>query len=145
YGMRDYGTLAVPREALKAAGQFADYFAERLAGPRGSIDEAGTLAFLQRAENEGCRLTLEEQVGVAMLIYAAGTETTAGFMSSLLLALDANRDQWDDLVSNPELIPDAVEELLRFDSPAQTLARTCVSDVTLHGKTIPAGSRVIIL
>ncbi len=59
--------------------------------------------------------------------------------------LDARPDQRRLLVERPDLIPDAVDEFLRLTSPVQGLARTVTRDVELHGKTIPAGRKVLLL
>jgi cytochrome P450 len=74
-----------------------------------------------------------------------GNDTTTGMLGGSMPLLHERRDQRRLLVDNPELIPDAVEELLRLTSPVQGLARTTTRDVTLHGATIPAGRKVLLL
>ena len=59
--------------------------------------------------------------------------------------LDEHPDQRAELARDPSLIPSAVEEILRFEPPSPVNARWATRDVTLHGETIPAGSRVILI
>ena len=75
----------------------------------------------------------------------AGHETVAKALASGLIALHAFPDQRARLQADPSLIPAAVEELLRYDPPSQMQGRTTSEDVTLHGVTIPAGSRTMLL
>lgn len=74
-----------------------------------------------------------------------GNDTTTGMLGSSLPLLHQRPDQRRRLVEQPELIADAVDELLRLTSPVQGLARTTTRDITLHGKTIPAGRKVLLL
>ncbi len=75
----------------------------------------------------------------------AGHETVAKALASGLIALHHFPDQRAALQADPSLIPAAVEELLRYDPPSQMQGRTTSEDVTLHGVTIPAGSRTMLL
>ncbi|MCX2930814.1 cytochrome P450 [Mycobacterium sp. CVI_P3] len=74
-----------------------------------------------------------------------GNDTTTGLLGGSMPLLAERPDQRRMLVEQPELIPDAVDELLRLTSPVQGLARTVTRDVELHGKTIPAGRKVLLL
>ena len=74
-----------------------------------------------------------------------GNDTTTGLLGGAVQLLHRNPDQRALLAADPELIPDAVEEFLRLTSPVQGLARTATRDVTLHGRTIPAGRKVLLL
>ncbi|WP_163804455.1 cytochrome P450 [Mycolicibacterium anyangense] len=74
-----------------------------------------------------------------------GNDTTTGMLGGAVQLLDARPDQRRLLVERPDLIPDAVDEFLRLTSPVQGLARTVTRDVELHGKTIPAGRKVLLL
>jgi cytochrome P450/ferredoxin-NADP reductase len=86
-----------------------------------------------------------EIVGLVFGLYLAGIETTAGLLSTLFHELAKRPDQQRALRENPELIPNAVEEGLRFRTPLQLTVRTATRDVTLHGTTIPEGSRVAMV
>jgi cytochrome P450 len=79
------------------------------------------------------------------LLSAAGSETTQKLLSNSLVALDQHRDQWDLLVAEPELIPSAVNEALRYDTPSHWVARTATRPVELHGTTIEPGEWVLLL
>ena len=74
-----------------------------------------------------------------------GNDTTTGLLGGAVQLLHRNPDQRALLADDPELIVDAVEEFLRLTSPVQGLARTVTRDVTLHGRTIPAGRKVLLL
>jgi cytochrome P450 len=100
---------------------------------------------LVQAEEAGDRLTTEELRANIGLLFAAGHETTAGQISSGLLALHRNPDQWERLRKDPSLIPNAVEELLRYDSAVQMGARVTTEAVELGGVTIPANESVVAL
>lgn len=86
-----------------------------------------------------------EMVGLVFGLYLAGIETTAGLLSTLFHELAKRPDQQRALRENPSLIPNAVEEGLRFRTPLQLTVRTATRDVTLHGTTIPDGSRVAMV
>ena len=74
-----------------------------------------------------------------------GNDTTTGMLGGSVQLLHQRPDQRRLLIEQPGLIPDAVEELLRLTSPVQGLARTLTRDVELHGKTIPAGRKALLL
>lgn len=84
-------------------------------------------------------------LGFAFTMVAGGNDTTTGFLGHAAVELAGAPRQRAELVEDPSLIPDAVEELLRLASPVQGLARTTTTDVTLHGRTIPAGRKVLLL
>jgi cytochrome P450 len=90
-------------------------------------------------------LTRAETVRFANLLYSAGTETVGRLLGNAAVVLDDFPDQRAALVEQPELIPNAVEELLRFEAPSPVQGRTTTRDVTMHGVTIPAGSKVLLL
>ena len=76
---------------------------------------------------------------------AGGNDTTTGLLGGAVQLLDQNPDQRRMLTEDPELIGDAIEEFLRLTSPVQGLARTATEDVTIDGRTIPAGRKVLLL
>lgn len=89
-------------------------------------------------------LTLEELTGIAFLLLLAGHETTANMLGLGTFALLENPDQAAALRAAPELMPDAVEELLRYLSVADIFFRYATEDVELEGETITKGSTVIV-
>src|SRR4029079_16036463 len=84
-------------------------------------------------------------LGSSMLLFIAGITTTSGLISNSLLHLDRFPDQRAQIAADPALIPAAVEELVRFDPPIQTLARSTTRAVEAHGAVIPAGGRVALV
>jgi len=73
-----------------------------------------------------------------------GNDTTTGNLGGAVQLLARYPDQRAELVADPSLIPDAIEEFLRLTSPVQALARTTTCDVEVHGVTIPAGRKVLL-
>jgi cytochrome P450 len=90
-------------------------------------------------------LSREELLMFCMLLLIAGNETTTNLVSNGALALFANPEQAERLRDDPALVPSAVEEALRYDSPVQALWRQARTDVELHGTTIPKGAQVVVL
>ena len=98
---------------------------------------------LVQAEEAGDRLTQEELRANVGLLFAAGHETTANLIGNGLLALHRNPDQWRMMQANPALIPNAMEELLRYDSSVQMTGRSVLEDVELSGVPLPKGAQVV--
>ncbi|HTW16122.1 MAG TPA: cytochrome P450 [Nocardioides sp.] len=84
-------------------------------------------------------------LGYVFTMVTGGNDTTTGLLGGAVQLLAEHPDQRSLLVSDPGLVPDAVEELLRLTSPVQGLARTATRDVTLHGVTVPAGRKALLL
>jgi pimeloyl-[acyl-carrier protein] synthase len=103
----------------------------------------GLVHSLVQAEVDGIRLTEEEIIANCILTMIGGQETTTNLISSGLLTLLRHPDQMRMLVDDPALIPLAVEELLRFESPIQHTARVAQEDFSLGGKTIRRGQSVV--
>lgn len=103
----------------------------------------GLVHSLVQAEVDGIRLTEEEIIANCILTMIGGQETTTNLISSGLLTLLRHPDQMRMLVEDPALIPLAVEELLRFESPIQHTARVAQEDFLLGGKTIRRGQSVV--
>jgi cytochrome P450 len=90
-------------------------------------------------------LTHLESVGFAVLLVSAGTETVARLIGWAGLLLGTHPDQRAELVADGSLIPNAIEELLRYESPSPVQGRWSTADVELHGQVIPADSKVLLL
>jgi cytochrome P450 len=103
------------------------------------------LTRLVEAEVDGERLTQEEILGFAQLLLVGGQETTANLINNAILCFIENPDQLARLRAAPELLPSAIEEVLRYRSPLQWMPRVTRRDVDLHGQTIPAGKVVLPL
>src|SRR2546430_4327543 len=100
---------------------------------------------LVQAEEDGSKLTNEELTANIILLFGAGHETTVNLIGNGLLALFRNPDQLELLKARPELITNAIEEFLRYDSSVQMTGRTALEDVELGGRHIPKGESVLCL
>jgi len=118
------------------------YFKEQFAvgGLKGSNTILGRLL----AENEAGSLPDHELFYFAMLLLLAGNETTTNLLGGMFDTLAAHPDQYDRLRAHPELVPMAVEELVRYLSPAQNVHRTALKDYRIGDVTIPAGARIML-
>src|SRR4249920_132263 len=94
---------------------------------------------LVQAEEEGSKLSNEELTANIILLFGAGHETTVNLIGNGLLALHRNPEQLALLKARPELITNAIEEFLRYDSSVQMTGRTTLEDVELGGRHIPKG------
>ena len=101
------------------------------------------LTGLINAEEDGDKLSPEELVSQVILLYVAGHETTVNLIGNGTLALLRDREQLELWRSRPDLDENAVEELLRYDSPVQMSGRVTIDDYDVDGQVIPGGSRVI--
>jgi cytochrome P450 len=81
----------------------------------------------------------------SLLLLVAGNETTTNLLGNLLHTLASVPAMWDELRRDPALVPGAIEESLRHDSPIQGFFRTTVADYRVHDAEIPAGDRVLLL
>ncbi|MCG8695116.1 MAG: cytochrome P450 [Minwuiales bacterium] len=106
-------------------------------------DDLTTL--LVQVEDEGERLSEDELIANIILLFGAGHETTVNLIGNGLLALHQNPDQLARLKADPSLIPNAVDELLRYDSSVQMTTRTALQDVELGGVKIKEGEAVLAL
>ena len=91
------------------------------------------------------KLTREELLIYINVVAGAGNETTTRLIGWAAKVLAEHPDQRRQLVENPALIPQAIEELLRFEPPAPHVARYVTRDVELHGQTVPEGSVMMML
>jgi cytochrome P450 len=97
-----------------------------------------------QASDEGARLSHEELLATAGLVLAAGFETTVNLLGNGIRMLLAAPEHLETLAARQELWPNAVEEILRLDSPVQLSARTALKDIDIAGNRVRRGERVII-
>ena len=95
-------------------------------------------------DDTGVQLRAADAQSVLMQLLVGGNETTTSLITNLMWRLLEHPDQWYELKKAPALIDSAIEESLRFDPPVLGLYRNTTCDVTLHGVTIPSGSKVYI-
>lgn len=103
--------------------------------------EDDLISALMRAENEGA-LTRDHVIGNLILLAIAGNETTTKLIGNMAYRLWQHKEQRQMLIDRPALIPQAIEEVLRFDGSSQIIVRRVGQDVTLHGKHLKKGDRV---
>jgi cytochrome P450 len=124
---------------LALTGYLRDLARERRANPDDSI-----LSALIAAEEEGDRLSSGEVVSTALLLLIAGFETTVNLIGNGTVALLGDPDNWNRLRQDPALVPAAIEEMLRYDSPVQLTSRIATEDVEVGGSMIEAGRAIIV-
>ncbi|HJT35430.1 MAG TPA: cytochrome P450 [Pirellulales bacterium] len=132
------------REFAAVTAEMSDYLAEMIAQRRTSPSD-DLLTRLIHAEMDGQHLNHEEILGFFQLLVVGGQETTTNLINNVVLCLIENPDQRALLAASPELLPLAIEEVLRYRSPLQWLMRTPGRDVELHGQVIPAGCLVLAM
>jgi len=126
---------------LQSAQNIYAYFTKlldkRRAEPRDDLVSA-----LLNARVEGEALTQEQLLGTCFQLVVAGHETTTNLLSNTAVLLCRDRALRRRLIDDPSLLPDAIEEILRYDASVQGLSRTLTRDVSLHGKTLRSGEKV---
>ena len=127
----------------QVGGELSDYFSELLADKRAR--PADDLLSRLVASHEDDALDEEEMISTALLLFAAGFETTTNLLGNGLRALLRRPAQLSRLRDHPELIPTAVEELLRYDSPVQFDSRTVLEPTALAGADLVPGRLVLTL
>jgi cytochrome P450 len=110
-------------------------------------DLFSALAVAEIDDEDGTRrrLTWQERFEFGLLLYGAGTETVAKLLGNAAVVLARHPDQRKELVEDAGLIPNAIEELLRYEPPSPVNGRTLTSEVELHGTALPAGAKVLLL
>jgi cytochrome P450 len=131
--------VAAERSIREMHGFLGDHFAALRRAP--GDDLVSRLVGLPEDE----ALTERELHATVLLLLGAGFETTVNLLGNAVVLLDAHREQWEALVADPSGWPNAVEEVLRIDSPVQITGRTVLRELTLAGRRVPASSRLTIL
>lgn len=116
------------------------HFAQIRRAPRDDV-----LSALVTAHDQGDQLTLNELSSMAMLLLAAGFETTVNLLGNGTVLLLRHPDQLDVLHAQPQRWAGAVAEILRYDSPVQRTGRLALRDTEVAGHQVPAGSFIILL
>jgi cytochrome P450 len=157
--------IGIPDELLAECRSITDSVM-RIEGPEGNaspVERADTIfgalvaerrqspgadlvsALLAVGGHGGEPLSDDEILGFCYLLLVGGNDTTTNLIGNGMYLLARHREQRAALVGEPALIPQAVEEMLRREPPTQTSARQTTRDVALHGVTIPADSRVLLM
>ena len=133
------------RKAGEAALREFDAYFRPVIEKRRTAPGHDTLSGLVRARNEGAQLSDRETLNMLRLLLSAGTETTANLIGNGVLALLRHPDQLQRLREDPGLIPTAVEELLRFDSPVQADYRRVLADCEVNGVPLRRRDNIVLL
>ncbi len=144
---REYGNVATPEEGVQAGIEtglmYYNIIQERRADPQ---DDMISDLIAVEVERDGVATKLDdiEIAAFASMLGGAGAETVTKLVGNAVVTFAENPDQWQMLLDDRSRIPAAVEELLRWEAPAQYLVRYSMKDVELHGTTIPAGNPVLL-
>ena len=128
---------------IKSVSDMCDYFRNAVEEHRAHRGDDLVCALLHARQEDGDALTLDEVVANCIMLMTGGQETTTNLIGNGLLALLREPEQWELFKSQPKLIPSAIEELLRYESPIQYTSRLAPSDLELGGKAIAKGQAVI--
>jgi len=135
--------------SAEAMGKLNEYVAavltDRRSAPRDDMFTDLLNGEIVDEDGELRRLTIEQSTMFSLLIASAGTETVARLLGWAGLVLADNPDQRAELAADASLIPNAVEELLRYEAPSPVQSRWCTAEVELHGRVIPADSKVVMI
>jgi cytochrome P450 len=124
---------------------FAEYVDWRYDHPSDDLMTDLLQAELEEPDGTVRRLTRDEVLNYVGLLAAAGNETTTRLIGWAGKVLAEQPDQRAELAADPRLVPGAVEELLRYESPSPVQARYVAKDVEHHGQVVPAGSVILLL
>lgn len=138
------GTEEFNDVSTAAADELRRYMSELVADRRRSPRD-DVISSLATGEIDGKPIDAGEMFAMCLIIYLAGNTTTSSLVSNGLYLLAQHPDQQARLAVTPEAVPNAVEELLRYESPVQWTSRITTRDVEMHGRVVPAGSRVMML
>jgi cytochrome P450 len=125
--------------------RFAEYIDWRAEHPSDDLMTELLTAEFEDETGTVRRLTREEVLMYVSVVAGAGNETTTRLIGWAGKVLSDNPDARHALVDDPSLIPNAIEELLRYEPPAPHVARSVTKDVEYHGQTVPEGSVMLLL
>jgi len=126
---------------------FAGYttYTMDIIGKRRAEPTDDLFSILINAEVDGQRMSDDEIVFETLLILIGGDETTRHTLSGGVEQLLRHPDQWQRLVDNPDLVPGAIEEMLRWTSPVKNMCRTLTADTEFHGTQLRKGEKMLLL
>jgi cytochrome P450 len=146
---REPGQIDMSAAGMDAMAQiwvmYYELIQKRRADPQDDMISQLIAVEVEREDGTRTQLRDSEIAGFATLLGGAGAETVTKLIGSAAVTFARHPDQWQALLDDRGRIPAAIEELLRYDAPVQYNVRRSVTDVTLHGTTIPAGAPVFLL
>ncbi|MFD5714468.1 cytochrome P450 [Streptomyces pharetrae] len=131
-------------KAVRASVEFSDYLRDLIAARRKEPGD-DLISGLIAAHDEGDRLTEQEMISTCVLLLNAGHEATVNATVNGWWALFRNPDQLAALRADHSLVPSAVEELMRYDTPLQLFERWVLDEIEIDGTTIPRGAELALL
>lgn len=144
---REYGKVEMPEEGIAAGIEtglmYYEIIQQRRADPQDDMISDLISVELDR-DGEMSKLDDVEIAGFASMLGGAGAETVTKLVGNAVVTFAEHPEQWETLRADRSKIPAAVEELLRWEAPAQYLVRYSMRDIELHGSTIPAGNPVLL-
>ncbi|MGK0485094.1 MAG: cytochrome P450 [Myxococcota bacterium] len=126
-------------------GYFGRYVESRRSNPQDDMISDLMSAEIDLPDGSKRRLENAELLAFIGLLSGAGNETVARFLGWTCTLLDRHPDQRAALVAEPSLIPNAVEEILRYEAPSPVQGRRTTCEIELHGSVIPKGGKVLLL
>ncbi len=146
---REPGSMDPTPEGVQAGLESGIYFyglvQEKRRNPADDMLTRLTEVEVEREDGQATKLTDEEIAGFAGLLGGAGAETVTKLVGNAVVLFAQHPDQWRRVVDDPSLIPNAIEECLRYLPPSQYQGRFSVEDRTYDGGTIPAGHPVLLI
>lgn len=133
---------AVPSDGKNPQAEMSEYF-RRMIEQRRQEPKDDLISSLLAAQIDGEYLTEQELLGFFVLLLVAGNETTTHLIGSAAWCLDEHPDALAELRANPDLLPDAIEEVLRYRSPIKLMFRVTTQNTRVGDKDIAAGESVI--
>jgi cytochrome P450 len=133
------------RRAVTASVEFSNYLRALSRERRANPHDDDLISALARVVVEGERLTEDELIGTCVLLLNAGHEATVNVTGNGWWALFRNPGQLERLRADPSLVPTAIEELMRFDTPLQMFERWVLEDADVCGTNVPKGSELGLL
>ena len=136
-----------PAKLARAQTAFLEYrdYQSRVLADRRLRPQDDLVSVLAHAEIDGVKLDDEEVLMEALLILIGGDETTRHVLSGGMYELLRHPNQHRHLIADPTKVPAAVEEMLRWVTPIQNMARTATRDIVFHGQGITAGEKLLLL
>jgi len=141
---REEGVRGVPPEGVAASMKLLEYFFKLVAARR-KQPAADLASALLQVELDGDRLDEKDVIAFCYLMIIAGNETTTKLLANALFWLAENPAARAEVSANLALVPDWVEETLRYDNSTQLMARTVTRDFELHGEKLQRGEKLLLL
>ena len=134
----------MPEDIVSAMKELRGYFSKEIDKRRGKPGP-DLVSALVAAHEQTEALSAGELLQFVVLLLLAGNETTTNLIGNGMLALGSNPDQMATLRAKPELMPQAIDEMLRYDGPVQSTFRTATRDTNVGGTVIKSGTGAFVM